>query len=57
MRDGRSRSLAVRRRADRYDYYEEGKRLILGGEDVAGLMDIFLHRTLAWGDPPNVAMD
>jgi hypothetical protein len=44
-------------RVDRYDYYEEGKHLILGGEGAAGQMDIFLNRTLAWGDPPNVAMD
>jgi hypothetical protein len=44
-------------RVDRSDYYEEGKHLILGGEGAAGQMDIFLNRTLAWGDPPNVAMD
>jgi hypothetical protein len=44
-------------RVDRYDYYEEGKHLILGGEGAAGQMDIFLDRTLTWSDPPNVTMD
>jgi hypothetical protein len=44
-------------RIDRYDYYEEGKHLILGGEGAAGQMDIFLHQTLTWDDPPGAAMD
>jgi hypothetical protein len=44
-------------RVDRYDYYEKGKHLILGGEGAAGQMDIFLNRTLTWDDPPGVAMD
>jgi hypothetical protein len=33
-------------RVDRYDYYEEGKHLILGGEGAAGQMDIF--ETVPW---------
>jgi hypothetical protein len=44
-------------RIDRYDYFEPGKHLILGGEGAAGQMDIFLPCSLAWDDPPGVTMD
>lgn len=44
-------------RIDRYDYFEEGRHLVLGGEGAAGQMDIFMTPTLRWNDPPNVVLD
>jgi hypothetical protein len=39
-------------RVDRYDYYEEGKHLVLGGEGAAGQMDIFYTGPWLGAIPP-----
>jgi hypothetical protein len=44
-------------RIDCYDYFEEGRHLILGGEGASGQMDIFLTKTLRWNDPCDVTLD
>jgi hypothetical protein len=44
-------------RIDRYDYFEDGKHLILGGEGACGTMGIIVEPDLLWKDPPNVRMD
>jgi hypothetical protein len=44
-------------RIDRYDYFEDGKHLILGGEGACGMMEILLESDLVWDDPPYVRLD
>ena len=44
-------------RIDRYDYFEEGRHLVLTGEGASGQMDIFLTRALRWNDPQDVTLD
>ena len=44
-------------RIDRYDYFEEGRHLVLSGEGASGRMDIFLARTLRWNHPQDVTLD
>ena len=44
-------------RIDTYEYCEEARQLILGGEGAAGQMDIFLTAKLFWTIPPNTPLD
>jgi hypothetical protein len=44
-------------RIDTYDYRDEGRQLILGGEGAAGQMDIFLSSKLLWTNPSNTPLD
>jgi hypothetical protein len=44
-------------RIDRYDYYENGRHLVLGGEGATGQMDIFVGPQLAWDDSPCELLD
>lgn len=44
-------------RVDRYDYREDGRHLVLGGEGAAGQMDIFTSANLTWEVPANVVLD
>src|SRR5258708_40168706 len=44
-------------RVDRYNYYEEDKHLILGGEGAAGEVGIFFKRTPALGGPPQQGIE
>src|SRR3954465_10850967 len=44
-------------RIDRYDYFEEDRHLVLGGEGASGQMDIVITPTLRWSDPPDVVLD
>jgi hypothetical protein len=44
-------------RIDRYDYYENGHHLILGGEGGSGTMDIVVDPVLIWDEPQNIPLD
>jgi len=44
-------------RIDRYDYFEGGRHLVLGGEGASGMMEIAIPKKLAWEDPPNEELD
>ena len=44
-------------RIDRYDYFEEERHLVLGGEGASGQMDIVISPTLRWNDPPDAVLD
>jgi hypothetical protein len=44
-------------RIDRYDYFEDGRHLVLSGEGATGQMDIVISPTLMWNDPPDVVVD
>jgi hypothetical protein len=44
-------------RIDRYEYFEEGRHLVLSGEGSTDQMDIVINPTLKWSDPPDVILD
>ena len=44
-------------RIDRYDYFEEDRHLVLGGEGASGQMDIFIYPKLKWENPPDMVLD
>lgn len=44
-------------RIDTYEYCEDGRHLVLSGEEAAGQYDIFIETTLAWDDAARTVLD
>jgi hypothetical protein len=44
-------------RIDRYDYWENGRHLVLSGEGGTGAMEVVIPQKLVWDDPPNEELD
>jgi len=44
-------------RIDRYDYFEDERHLVLGGEGGTGQMDVFVGEEIFWEEPSGVRLD